>query len=55
MQREGFSPDAVTFACVLKACGGIGAVDKGCKIHSHIVRDGLLKEDIVVGTALVDM
>eukprot|EP00250_Pteridium_aquilinum_P017822 c23789_g6_i1 orf=314-712(+) len=29
MQHEGISPDTVTFACVLKACGSIGAADKG--------------------------
>eukprot|EP00250_Pteridium_aquilinum_P020682 c24906_g5_i1 orf=824-1825(+) len=29
MKCEGFSPDSVTFACILKACGKIGAAEKG--------------------------
>lgn len=55
MQREGFSPDEVTFVCVLKACGTIGAVDKGEQIHEVIARQGLLDNNIVLGSALVDM
>jgi len=37
----------------LKACGSIGALDKGTEIHARIVRDGLLKD--VVHSALIDM
>ncbi|MCO5579401.1 hypothetical protein L7F22_033256 [Adiantum nelumboides] len=55
MQREGVSPDAVTLTCILKACGCIGAIDKGKQVHDEIVRRGYLKNDVVVGTALVDM
>ncbi|KAI5060776.1 hypothetical protein GOP47_0025196 [Adiantum capillus-veneris] len=55
MQREGVSPDAVTFACVLQACGITGAVDKGEQIHKVISKQGLLAHNVVLGTALVDM
>eukprot|EP00250_Pteridium_aquilinum_P010334 c19309_g1_i1 orf=1-717(-) len=33
MQSEGFSPNPVTFICILKACCSIGALDKGQEIH----------------------
>ena len=55
MQHEGLTPDAVTFSCILKACGTIKAVDKGKQIHDEIAKQGLLKNDVVLGTALVDM
>ena len=54
MQIKGFSPDAVTFICVLKACGILGAIEKAKQIHDDIVNRGLLRKDIVLGTALVD-
>ncbi|KAI5065602.1 hypothetical protein GOP47_0020297 [Adiantum capillus-veneris] len=55
MQGEGLTPNAVTFTCILKACGSIGAVDKGKRIHDEITRQGLLGNDIMLGNALVDM
>ena len=55
MQRDGLSPDPITFTCILKACGSIGAIDKGKQIHEEIVRKGLLGNDTMVGNALVDM
>ncbi|KAI5065527.1 hypothetical protein GOP47_0020222 [Adiantum capillus-veneris] len=55
MKREGFAPDAVTFACVFKACGSIGAVEKGKEIHSEVAFDGSLGDVTVVGSALVEM
>eukprot|EP00250_Pteridium_aquilinum_P022500 c25392_g4_i4 orf=1-273(+) len=42
MQREGILPDAVTYACILKACGSIGAAEKGEEIHTEVHRQGLL-------------
>eukprot|EP00250_Pteridium_aquilinum_P019720 c24549_g5_i1 orf=450-935(+) len=36
MKNKGLSPDAVTFVCILKACGTTGAVDKGKQIHDKI-------------------
>ncbi|KAH7426925.1 hypothetical protein KP509_10G022300 [Ceratopteris richardii] len=55
MQSEGLSPNAVTFTCVLNACGYIGDVQKGEQIHDEITRRGLLEENIMLGTAIVDM
>eukprot|EP00250_Pteridium_aquilinum_P018310 c24031_g7_i1 orf=367-1065(+) len=55
MQRDGLSADAVTFACILKACGSIGAVERGNTIHVEMVEKGLLSKNIVLGNALVDM
>ena len=55
MQNEGISPNAITFICILKACGGIGCVAKGKQIHDEIVDRGLLEGDVMLGSALVDM
>ena len=55
MQREGLFPNAVTFICILKACGSIGAIGKGKQIHEKLMNLGLLEKDVVLGTALVDM
>ena len=55
MQKEGYSPNSVTFACVLKACGSIQALNKGIQVHADIIREGLRKRDVLLGTALVDM
>ena len=55
MQQEGFSPDKFTFTCVLKACGRLGAFDKGEEVHIQIVRQRLLQKDVLLGTALLDM
>ena len=49
MQSEGISTDAITYTCILKACGSIR------KIHDSIVNQGLLKQNVVVGNALLDM
>jgi pentatricopeptide repeat protein len=55
MQSEGLSPDVVTFTCLLKACGSTGSIDKGKEIHEDIIKRGLLRKDIVLGNAVVDM
>ncbi|MCO5580162.1 hypothetical protein L7F22_034029 [Adiantum nelumboides] len=55
MQREGVSPNSVTYVSILKACAVIGAIDKGKQIHDEISRLRLLEHDIVLGSALVDM
>jgi pentatricopeptide repeat protein len=55
MQRESLSPDEITFASLLKACGRIGAIDKGRQIHNEIAGAGLLQDNVMLGTALVDM
>ena len=55
MQNEGLSPNAVTFTCFSKACGGIGAIDKCWGIHHNLVIKGLMKKDGILGNALVHM
>ena len=55
MQTEGLSPNAVTFICILKACGSIGAIGKGKQIHEEIVSKGILGEYFELSNALVDM
>ncbi|KAI5073975.1 hypothetical protein GOP47_0011988, partial [Adiantum capillus-veneris] len=55
MLSDGFSPDATTYAGILKACGSIGALDKGQEIHGHLMRQCLLEKNAVVANALVDM
>ncbi|MCO5581567.1 hypothetical protein L7F22_035455 [Adiantum nelumboides] len=55
MQREGISPTPVTYVCVLKACGMVGAIDMGKKIHDEISRQGLLEHNLTLGNGLIDM
>jgi pentatricopeptide repeat protein len=55
MQKEGYAPNSVTFAGVLKACGSIRALNKGIQVHADLIREGLLQRDVLLGTALVDM
>eukprot|EP00250_Pteridium_aquilinum_P019581 c24490_g13_i2 orf=421-1401(+) len=55
MRSEGVSPNAVTFSCVLKACGSIGAANMGRELHNDILHRGLLKTSRLVGNTLVDM
>eukprot|EP00250_Pteridium_aquilinum_P017803 c23789_g13_i2 orf=2-505(+) len=55
MQLGGFSPNAFTFAGILKACGSVGASARGQEIHAKVLREGLLERDFVVANALVDM
>ncbi|KAI5072782.1 hypothetical protein GOP47_0012888 [Adiantum capillus-veneris] len=55
MQLGGYYPNAVTFKCVLKACGSIGASEEGLKLHLQIAKEGLMESDLALGTALMDM
>jgi pentatricopeptide repeat protein len=55
MQKEGIRPDSVTYASVLKACGIVGALRIGEHIDAEVRKQGLLKKDSVLGTALLDM
>lgn len=54
MQLLGVSPNAVTFVCALKACGCVGAINKGEEIHMEAARQGFGK-NIFVGNTLIDM
>ncbi|KAI5062597.1 hypothetical protein GOP47_0023136 [Adiantum capillus-veneris] len=53
MQMEGISPNAITYVCILKASGSIGASDKVQAIHADLARQGL-ESDVVLGSTLVD-
>ncbi|KAH7428560.1 hypothetical protein KP509_09G007000 [Ceratopteris richardii] len=55
MKHEGIVPNAVTFVSALKACGSINAAEKGKQIHDEITRQGLLRNNHVLATALIDM
>ncbi|KAH7373757.1 hypothetical protein KP509_17G073400 [Ceratopteris richardii] len=54
MEREGISPEATTLICILKACGLLGATEKGRAIHAAAARKALDRE-LIVGSSLVDM
>ncbi|KAH7420648.1 hypothetical protein KP509_13G015700 [Ceratopteris richardii] len=55
MKEDGVSPDAITFTCILKACGYLGALSKGQDIHVEMAREGLVKGNIMAANALLDM
>ncbi|KAH7276797.1 hypothetical protein KP509_39G022100 [Ceratopteris richardii] len=55
MQDEGVSPNIVTYVCILKVCGIIGAIKKGQEMHAEVERLGLLDRDLVIGNVLLDM
>ena len=55
MQTECVSPNAITFTYILKSCGLTRAITKGKQLHDDIISQGLLKKDIVLGNALIDM
>ncbi|KAI5075936.1 hypothetical protein GOP47_0010012 [Adiantum capillus-veneris] len=44
MQSEDLSPDAITYACILKVYESMQGVDMGTKIHNYIVSQKLLKK-----------
>eukprot|EP00250_Pteridium_aquilinum_P020324 c24785_g1_i1 orf=1161-3824(-) len=54
MQQDGVTPNDVTFACALKACGSLGVIIKGCEIHADVVAKGF-GEVLLVGNSLIDM
>ena len=55
MRNDGLLPDAVTFSCILKACGSMGAIEMGKEIHDEIMNRNLLETDVVLASCLVDM
>lgn len=54
MQEEGISPDAVTYACSLKACSSTGATDKGLLLHAEIAQEGF-ERDLTINNTLIGM
>ncbi|KAH7433898.1 hypothetical protein KP509_07G091600 [Ceratopteris richardii] len=55
MRLEGFYGDAITFTSSLRACGNIGAVNKGRKLHVEIEGRSSLTKHLLVGNGMVDM
>lgn len=54
MQSEHHSPDAVTIACCLKACGNMGAIEMGRHIHMNFQLETFFK-DPLIGNSLISM
>ncbi|KAH7429707.1 hypothetical protein KP509_09G062300 [Ceratopteris richardii] len=55
MQLEGFPFDSATLLCSLKSCASLGDAEMGQKLHVEVERQGLLEENVLVGSTLVDM
>ncbi|KAH7282159.1 hypothetical protein KP509_35G015500 [Ceratopteris richardii] len=55
MKLKGLSPTIATCLCILKACTLQGALDMGQEIHADLIKEGELENNMVIGTALVDM
>ena len=55
MEDERISPNAWTYVCILNACAAIGSLDIGETIHDKLREQWLLKDNIVLGNALIDM
>ena len=45
MKKDGCSPDAITYICILKSCGNLKDVEKGKKIHDEIIDKGNASSD----------
>ena len=54
MQQEHVRPNEVTLLYLLKACGSIGAIEIGRRLHDEIIREGFTL-DVVLGSAVIDM
>ncbi|KAI5065651.1 hypothetical protein GOP47_0020346 [Adiantum capillus-veneris] len=54
MQEGIKKPDNVTYTCILKACGCVGAIAHGRAIHDKVIRTGAI-EQLTIGATLVDM
>ena len=55
MPSLGVRPSAVTFACILKACGIVGTLEIGEDVDAEVRRQGLLQTNVLRGNALMDM
>ncbi|KAF3431540.1 hypothetical protein FNV43_RR26271 [Rhamnella rubrinervis] len=52
---ESSSPDSITLVSVLSACASVGALQLGLALHAFFIKDGLLKSNLFVGTALLNL
>ncbi|KAI5057229.1 hypothetical protein GOP47_0027835 [Adiantum capillus-veneris] len=54
MQEEGVSPSSFTLVALVKVCTALREMERGQKIHTHIVQRGF-ESDVIVGSTLIDM
>lgn len=54
MQREGRTPDTITFRSILKACPNPAALEQGKQVHTHVVQRGF-ETNVRVGNGLIGM
>ena len=54
MEKEGVSPDQITYLAVLSCCGRVAWITKGKEIHSQILRKGIPIGEYL-SAALIDM
>ncbi|KAH7291084.1 hypothetical protein KP509_30G076000 [Ceratopteris richardii] len=54
MGEEGIHPDKITCVMCLKACGNIGSLYKGRRLHAYIIEEKL-EADLFISNTLVDM
>jgi pentatricopeptide repeat protein len=55
LEFEGVSANSVTLMSILKSCSTLGSTEKGREIHAEIEAKGLLKSNLSLGNALIDM
>lgn len=54
MQQEGVEPGKHTLATIIKACGSMGNLEQGKRLHAEAWRLGV-DSDLLVATCLIDM
>ncbi|KAI5067735.1 hypothetical protein GOP47_0018263 [Adiantum capillus-veneris] len=56
MQKEtSLHPSDYAFVCLLKACTGLKDLEMGSELHETIASEGLLKANLYIGSALIEM
>ncbi|KAI5082644.1 hypothetical protein GOP47_0002387 [Adiantum capillus-veneris] len=55
MRADGISPNEITFVCVLKACGGLGARDNCREKHNEAVQMGFMDLELFIVSILIDV
>ncbi|KAH7307547.1 hypothetical protein KP509_22G064700 [Ceratopteris richardii] len=55
MQCEGIASDVITLTCIMQACGNLGTTQLGEEAYIKVVKEGLLKEDDIIYSAVIDM
>ncbi|OWM86967.1 hypothetical protein CDL15_Pgr016003 [Punica granatum] len=54
MKEAGVDPNKITLTLVLSSCASVGALDLGKWVDNYVLSCGI-KDDIYIGTALIDM